>query len=90
MLAPIGRDAPASAELLRRVGLDAEVCKSLSDLVKDVNAGAAAVLVAEEALFGENVLALIRLDTTTAALVGSAVRGSDESCGATGGHQMAA
>jgi signal transduction histidine kinase/ActR/RegA family two-component response regulator len=58
VLAPIGRDAPASAELLRRVGLDAEVCKSLSDLVKNVNAGAAAVLVAEEALFGEDTSAL--------------------------------
>ena len=52
VLAPIGRDAPASADLLRRVGLEAEVCTSLSNLVEEVAAGAAAVLVTEEALFG--------------------------------------
>lgn len=50
VLAPTGRDAPASAELLRRAGLSARVCGSVADLVDGLTAGAASVLVAEEAL----------------------------------------
>jgi signal transduction histidine kinase/ActR/RegA family two-component response regulator len=51
ILAPIGRDAPASADLLRKAGLDACVCDDLRALLADLSTGAGAVFVAEEALF---------------------------------------
>ncbi|MDO9337048.1 MAG: response regulator [Caulobacter sp.] len=54
VFAPIGRDGPASAELLRRGGLDAVVCDDLSGLVQALRSGAAAVFVAEEGLFGKD------------------------------------
>jgi signal transduction histidine kinase len=50
ILAPTGRDGPASAELLRRAGLDAEVCTGVAALVARLEAGVEAVFVAEEAL----------------------------------------
>ncbi|WGM40555.1 ATP-binding protein [Caulobacter sp. NIBR1757] len=56
--APIGRDGPASAELLRRAGLDAFVCGDLPSLVSELQAGAAAVFVAEEGLFGKDLSGL--------------------------------
>ncbi|MCJ2049200.1 ATP-binding protein [Methylobacterium sp. J-070] len=56
--APIGRDAPASADLLRRSGLTAEICPTLPQLVEGIAAGAAAVFVAEEGLFGKDLSAL--------------------------------
>ncbi len=52
--APIGRDGPASAELLRRGGIDAFVCDDLPRLVTELKIGAAAVFVAEEGLFGKD------------------------------------
>ena len=52
--APIGRDGPASAELLRRGGIDAFVCEDLPRLVTELKIGAAAVFVAEEGLFGKD------------------------------------
>ncbi|MDB5460676.1 MAG: histidine kinase, partial [Caulobacteraceae bacterium] len=52
-MAPIGRDGPASVELLRRGGLRAEVCDTVDGLVRELDAGGAgAVFIAEEALFG--------------------------------------
>jgi signal transduction histidine kinase/ActR/RegA family two-component response regulator len=54
ILAPIGRDAVASAELLRRAGMQAEVCKDLDELAARIDAAALAVLLAEEALFGRD------------------------------------
>jgi signal transduction histidine kinase/CheY-like chemotaxis protein len=51
ILAPIGRDGPASAELLRRVGLQAHVCKDLAELTAALTSDVATILVAEEALF---------------------------------------
>jgi len=57
--APIGRDAPTSAELLCRAGVPAEVCASLAEIVQGIGAGAAAVFVAEEALFGRDLSALL-------------------------------
>jgi signal transduction histidine kinase/CheY-like chemotaxis protein len=58
IFAPIGRDAQASAELLRRVGLNAEVCDKLPMMQDCLQAGADAVLVAEEALFGHDLKSL--------------------------------
>ena len=52
ILAPTGRDGPASADLLRRAALTAEVCTDLADLVAGLEIGADAAFVAEEALIG--------------------------------------
>jgi signal transduction histidine kinase/ActR/RegA family two-component response regulator len=54
ILAPIGRDAVASADLLRRSGMKADVCKDLDELTSRIDATASAVLLAEEALFGKD------------------------------------
>jgi signal transduction histidine kinase/CheY-like chemotaxis protein len=51
VLAPIGRDASATANVLRKDGLEAEVCENLEALVRALSLGAGAVFVAEEALF---------------------------------------
>jgi signal transduction histidine kinase/ActR/RegA family two-component response regulator len=58
ILAPIGRDALASADLLRRSGMQADVCKDLEDLTARIDAAALAVLLAEEALFGKDISVL--------------------------------
>jgi hypothetical protein len=55
-VAPIGRDAPASAELLRRAGLETEVCSDLTTLISEIELGAGAVFLAEEGLFGRILL----------------------------------
>ncbi len=54
ILAPIGRDASASADLLTHAGLTAEVCTSLPELTAEVRRGAAAIFVTEEGLFGKD------------------------------------
>ncbi|SFI24943.1 response regulator [Bradyrhizobium sp. Gha] len=56
--APIGRDGPASVELLRSADLAAINCRSLPDLVDEMTAGVGAVLLAEEGLFGQDTTAL--------------------------------
>ncbi|MET0808252.1 MAG: ATP-binding protein [Pseudoxanthomonas sp.] len=53
VFAPIGRDAPATAELLRRSGIGADVCLGFDDMLSELRAGADAAFVAEEALFGK-------------------------------------
>ena len=53
VFAPIGRDAPATADLLRRSGIGADVCQGYDDLLAELRAGADAAFVAEEALFGK-------------------------------------
>ena len=58
ILAPIGRDGPALAEVLRRAGISVEICRDLVDLVASIQAGAAAVFVAEEALVGKDLSSL--------------------------------
>ena len=58
ILAPVGRDGPASADLLAKAGLSPHVCTALADLVTALTDGAAAVFVAEEALFDRNLEAL--------------------------------
>ena len=55
ILAPIGRDAPAIGEVLKRVGLDSLPCGHVAALVAALHEGAGAVLVAEEALVGRQV-----------------------------------
>lgn len=54
VFAPIGRDAQASTELLRGANLKAIACRSLSELVDEMNAGVGAVFLAEEGLFGKD------------------------------------
>ncbi|HWU78731.1 MAG TPA: hybrid sensor histidine kinase/response regulator, partial [Caulobacter sp.] len=56
--APTGRDATATAEVLARAGIESEVCADLSVLLDTAEAGAAAIFVAEEALFGKDLTAL--------------------------------
>lgn len=51
VLAPIGRDASASADVLRKEGVEALVCADLASLAAALAGGAACVFVAEEALF---------------------------------------
>ncbi len=51
VLAPIGRDAAASVELLEHSGIAAEACSDLAALVEALTRGAAAAFIAEEALF---------------------------------------
>ena len=58
VFAPIGRDGPATAELLRGSSLQAINCRSLPELVSEIAAGAGAVFLAEEALFGKDTSSL--------------------------------
>ena len=53
VLAPVGRDGPALAEVLRKHGMQAEVCASLAGLIKAMDTEAGAVLLAEEGLFNQ-------------------------------------
>ena len=52
ILAPIGRDAAAIADLLGRVDQASLVCRSVADLIAALDDGASGAMVAEEALFG--------------------------------------
>lgn len=52
--APIGRDGPASAELLSRSGMDAVVCHSVDEVLRRAETDADAVFIAEEGLFGQD------------------------------------
>ena len=54
VFAPIGRDGPASAELLRRAGMQSLACEGLADLLAQIKTGASAVFIAEEGLFGKD------------------------------------
>lgn len=53
VFAPIGRDGAASAEMLLRAGTSVSVCADLAELLDEIKAGAGAVFVAEEGLFGK-------------------------------------
>ena len=50
VLAPIGRDARLSVEMLQGEGIDAVVCDTVDDLCRSITDEAGALLVAEEAL----------------------------------------
>ncbi len=54
VLAPTGRDAPATCAFLRKAGIAAEACK-LNEIVHELGAGVGVVLIAEEALLGQDV-----------------------------------
>lgn len=56
--APIGRDGSATAELLRRSGMDAVVCHSVDEVLQRAETDASAVFIAEEGLFGHDLKAL--------------------------------
>ena len=58
VLAPIGRDASAAAEVLGRVGLTTRICRDLPCLMEKLEADVATILVAEEALFGKDISTL--------------------------------
>ncbi|HEY2051370.1 MAG TPA: response regulator [Caulobacteraceae bacterium] len=57
---PVGRDGPAAAEFINRVGLRAMVCPTLAELAHEAPRGAAVVLLAEEGLFGRDISSLTR------------------------------
>jgi signal transduction histidine kinase/ActR/RegA family two-component response regulator len=59
ILMPIGRDGPASAEVLRGAGMVPHLCTSLPELVCALTTGAAAAVIAEEALLGQELPALV-------------------------------
>ena len=50
VLAPVGRDASIAAGVLREAGIEAVACPSLSNLVAELDRGAAFVVVTEEAI----------------------------------------
>lgn len=54
ILAPIGRDASASADLLRKAGLITHVTREPTELLTCLASGAGAALVAEEGFFNED------------------------------------
>ncbi len=60
MLAPIGRDGPAVADLLQSANLETLVCPDLATLITETAAGAGAVFLAEEGLFGKDIASLTR------------------------------
>jgi signal transduction histidine kinase/ActR/RegA family two-component response regulator len=50
VLAPIGRDAQLSCEILHADGIDASVCGTIEDICASINDATGALLIAEEAL----------------------------------------
>jgi hypothetical protein len=58
VLAPIGRDASTSIDLLRKGGVPAEVSSDLRELLRGLKSGAGAAFVAEEALFNADLTAI--------------------------------
>ncbi|MDB5374809.1 MAG: hybrid sensor histidine kinase/response regulator [Belnapia sp.] len=59
VLAPTGRDGPAAAEVLRRGGLESQVCADLAGMVAALDAGAEVGCIAEEALYGPSLRLLV-------------------------------
>jgi signal transduction histidine kinase/CheY-like chemotaxis protein len=55
VLAPIGRDAAASASLLEKSGVQTKICSDLVQLVTALQRGTGASFIAEEALFGQDI-----------------------------------
>jgi signal transduction histidine kinase/ActR/RegA family two-component response regulator len=66
VFAPIGRDGPASVELFKSSNLEAVVCKNLSLMVSEMNAGVGAVVLAEEGIYGQDTAALAEWIATQA------------------------
>ncbi len=61
VVAPTGRDAPLTCRLLRQAGIAAAECRSIDELCRGYEQGAAAMLIAEEALGREAVAQLREL-----------------------------
>jgi len=59
VFAPIGRDALAAAELFRCANIESMICPNLEALIAEIEAGAGAVFLAEEGLFGKDATALV-------------------------------
>jgi hypothetical protein len=58
VLMPVGRDAPTVAKLIERAGLRPVVCNTLQEVIENLEWVVEVVLVAEEALYGNNVRVL--------------------------------
>ena len=58
VLMPVGRDAATVARLVERAGLRAVICNTVREVVEDLERTVEVVIVAEEALYGNNVLVL--------------------------------
>ena len=58
ILAPIGRDAAACADVLRRAGFGSLICHDMPELVAALDEGADAALVAEEGMSGRHAASL--------------------------------
>jgi signal transduction histidine kinase len=58
VLMPVGRDAATVAGLIERAGLRPVVCKTLQEVVENLEGTVEVTLVAEEALYGDNVRVL--------------------------------
>jgi PAS domain S-box-containing protein len=56
VLAPTGRDAPLTRSVLAEAGIRATICRDLPHLVQEINSGAGAILISEEALANETQL----------------------------------
>ena len=54
ILAPIGRDGPAAAEIVARTGVQAEVCPDFEALIGRLTSPSLAVIATEEGLFGQD------------------------------------
>ena len=52
ILAPVGKDASLTAAKLRHAGMKCQVCRDIATLAAEIDVGAGAALVAEEALSG--------------------------------------
>jgi signal transduction histidine kinase/CheY-like chemotaxis protein len=59
VLAPIGRDGPAAAALLREAGVAAEVCDGLTELRDGLELAAGTAVIAEEAFYREPIDVLL-------------------------------
>ena len=60
IFAPIGRDGPAAAEVLRAMKFDVMICRDFQEFIREMEAGAAVVFLAEEGIFGQDITPLIR------------------------------
>jgi len=60
VLAPMGRDASLTANILSSAGLDTQVCETMEDLARETRVGAGCALLTEEALSSSDVRVLAR------------------------------
>ena len=60
ILSPRGRDAEVAAGLIRGAGLYANICHDFADLVREVESGAGAAVIASEAIKGTDLSPLVK------------------------------